>query len=347
MKLIKDVLDCLPQRAADCLESLSDEAIGKITELKLRAERPLAVTFVGGIGYLEMGAISVLPSCRNIIISKDELEDSFVKLCENSVYSHENELMHGYISLKSGNRAGVCGTTVIRTDGSCWIRDISSINIRVANEVIGCATKLVSQKLSGGVLICGAPHTGKTTLLRDYIRKISTLGETVALIDCRGEIAASNSGIPTLDVGINTDVTTGGTKRQGIENALRGLSPDVIAFDEIGGRDELNSIADCLSAGVRIITTLHAGGIGELLKRNKTLKILETGAFDNIVMLNKRYEPQIFKVGDLIDKTSGGRCDNSFVLGFGDDLILKTQQEGKTTCSAEKVCGRSKGEHTV
>lgn len=345
--MIKDVLDCVPPKAADCLKSISDATLEKITELRLRAGRPFAVTLDGGIGYLERGAISVLPSCRNIIISQDELEESFVKLCENSVYSHENELIHGYISLQSGNRAGVCGTTVIRTDGSSWIRDISSINIRVANEVIGCATKLVLEAISGGVLICGAPHTGKTTLLRDYIRQVSNLGERVALIDCRGEIAASNSGIPTLDVGINTDVTTGGTKRQGIENALRGLSPDVIAFDEIGGRDELNSIADCLSAGIRIITTLHAGGIGELLKRNKNLKILETGAFDNIVMLNKRYEPQVFKVGDLIDKTSGGRCDNSFILGFGDDLILKTQQESETTCSVKKVCGRSKGEYTV
>lgn len=67
---------------------------------------------------------------------------------------------------------------------------------------------------------------GKTTLLRDFIRKISTgidklsfKGINVGLVDERGEIAAMYKGIPQNDVGLRTDVLDSVPKALRNENA--------------------------------------------------------------------------------------------------------------------------------
>ena len=51
------------------------------------------------------------------------------------------------------------------------------------------------------VLIYSVPGAGKTTFLRDLIRRLSDGGKTVALADERGELAALRDGVPQFDVG--------------------------------------------------------------------------------------------------------------------------------------------------
>ena len=96
-----------------------------------------------------------------------------------------------------GHRAGICGTAVVNNGKIVNIRDITSINVRIAREHKGCADSLYNKiiAVSGGVLICGAPCSGKTTVLRDLARLLSTKGKkNVALIDERGELAGTASG---------------------------------------------------------------------------------------------------------------------------------------------------------
>ncbi len=67
---------------------------------------------------------------------------------------------------------------------------------------------------------------GKTTILRDLVRRISTgieklcfKGINVGLVDERGEIAAMYKGIPQNDIGIKTDVLDNIPKSIRDENA--------------------------------------------------------------------------------------------------------------------------------
>ena len=70
---------------------------------------------------------------------------------------------------------------------------------------------------------------GKTTILRDAIRKISDgidsigfKGKTCGIVDERGEIAAIYQGIPQNDVGLRTDVIENISKRNENVNTFYG-----------------------------------------------------------------------------------------------------------------------------
>ncbi len=317
---ISNIINSLPYEVGLCINGLDAKTINGITEFRLRVGKPVALKIHNRTVYAETSGYSILPNCRSIILNKSQVEDCFYKLCNNSVHSHERELAEGYLSLPQGNRVGVCGTVINRVDGSVGVRDISSLNIRISHEVKGCASSLFC--LKGGVLICGTTHSGKTTILRDYIRECSNKGETVALIDCRGELSGSYLSVPTLDVGINTDVIIGGSKQNGIENALRSMSPDILAFDEIGNLAELDAIKECFNAGVRVVTTFHTENIKELLLRNRSLPILDTDAFKYIVMLDRNYIPTIYKKEDLYGKNLGGSVNSNSVCTFRDDQIV-------------------------
>ena len=67
---------------------------------------------------------------------------------------------------------------------------------------------------------------GKTTILRDIIRSISTgmeeihfKGMNIGLVDERGEIAALYKGIPQNDIGVRTDVLENTPKSIGIKRS--------------------------------------------------------------------------------------------------------------------------------
>lgn len=299
------IFKMLPTRLLDALERLTSETVGKITEIRMRAGGPVVIKTGNTLYFLEKGTLAFNRSLLSVTLSQDELQGCLLALCNHSVYSHDRELSFGYLSLPGGHRAGVCGTTFLRPDGTHALREVTAINLRIAHEVKGFARKLFSEVQTGGLLIIGAPHTGKTTLLRDYVRLCSDNGETVSLVDCRGEIAAAYHGCPGLDIGCNTDVITGADKPSAIENALRAMAPQMIAFDEIGSSAELSSLRDCMNAGVRAVTTVHAGSFEEFLERNRFLPILNTGAFENIVLLKSDYSYEIRKVGEVLDSSIG------------------------------------------
>ena len=83
---------------------------------------------------------------------------------------------------------------------------------------------------------------GKTTLLKDLVRKISNgildigfKGLDVSLIDERAEISAMYKGKSQNNIGIRTDVLENISKQIGIKMAVRSMAPKVIVADEIGG----------------------------------------------------------------------------------------------------------------
>ncbi len=234
-----------------------------IAEIRLRAGRCAAAVTVSG---------KIIP-CSAPFSEKD-IADCFAELCRYSVHSYSREIAEGFITLDGGHRVGLCGTAVMSGGAVVSVKDISSLNIRIAREVRGCAEELYGRFFAGGLcslLLAGRPMSGKTTVLRDLSRM---LGEKyrVALIDSRNELSASVRGLPTLDVGENTDVLCGYTKSAGIMTALRSLSPDVIICDEIG--DDYEAVEQCLFCGVKVIAAAHAGSLSELSRRRGTDRLL-------------------------------------------------------------------------
>ena len=276
---------------------------GSVQEIRLRLDKPLSVCCPGETFYITCdGKLSISPDGNCIVCTSAELENTFHKICDYSVYARQNELNRGFVTLRGGHRAGICGTAVIENGKIINVRQITSINIRIAREHKNCASKLLKTiNATEGMLICGAPCSGKTTLLRDVARQIS-LKENIktVIIDERGELAGKSGGGFQNDIGM-CDVFDGYPKPEAIAQAVRSMSPDVIVCDEIGSAEDMKALALCKNSGVSVIATVHASNQGELLKKQELLDVFRLGIFPKIVYLSGRRN-----AGKIAAVTDGG-----------------------------------------
>ena len=147
---------------------------------------------------------------ENIIqynITYREMLEILQRICDNSIYTYQNQICNGFITIKGGHRIGITGNAVMENNKIININYISSINFRIAMEVIGCSNRILGHILNlrentiYNTLIFSAPGAGKTTMLRDIVRNLSNgipqvnfKGMTIGLVDERCEIAATYKG---------------------------------------------------------------------------------------------------------------------------------------------------------
>lgn len=272
--------------------NIPDEIKEKVQEIRVRVNRPLTLCcqdenlFVTSNGCLT----NAILDNKMLMVGKKEICEIFNNLCNYSVYSKQNEIKNGFITINGGHRAGICGTAIVENNKITNIRDISSINIRIAREHKGCCKEIINRIniSSGGLLICGAPCSGKTTILRDLARVLSIeKSMKVALIDSRSEISGTYKGIFQKDIGL-CDVLDGYNKKDGFDHAIRCLSPDVIICDEIGSNEDLISIENAINSGITVIATAHCSNKKELLLKDNLKKSIKNHSFKTVVFLKGR-----------------------------------------------------------
>lgn len=153
---------------------------------------------------------------------------------------------------------------------------------------------------------------GKTTIVRDLIRRISTgieklkfKGINVGLVDERGEIAAMYKGIPQNDVGLRTDVLDNIPKALGMRMLIRSMSPKVIVADEIGKEDEIDAINYAICSGIKGVFTAHGSNLEEIAVNPILKQLLNLHVFERIIFLtDKKRKAEVDKVYNLNKKTS-------------------------------------------
>ena len=242
------------------------------------------------------------------MIDRQYLDEMLNYITGYSMYAMEEEIRQGYITLSGGHRIGITGHATYEAlrDGReskiTNIVDIGGLNIRIAHERKGCAEKIVPYIRKGdsiyNTMIFAAPGVGKTTYLRDMIRILSNgecvdsrmersfcSGKKICVIDERSEIAACVNGKPQNDLGKRTDVLDACPKENGMKMVLRTMSPDIVAVDEIGKKEEFALLEQMRCSGVKILGTLHAGDIDEVLRNQMIRYGQKTGAIERFVEL--------------------------------------------------------------
>lgn len=305
MTQIKDINIAAYDSAVKCLKSdrlavlsrIDENIKRKIREIRIYADK--AVMLCCDDKYLFVrcdGSLSNTSTGDRLIIDSHEMQDIFTALCDYSVYSMSHEISCGYVTLRGGHRVGICGTAVLDKNGIAAIKDISSLSLRVARQIYGCSDKIVDifKQSTSGLIIAGPPCSGKTTILRDLARQLSSgaLGSIipVAVADERGEIGAVKNGKAQNDIGFACSCFDGYPKHIAIEQAVRCLSPQIILCDEICTVEQVEAISQGFNSGVRFIATVHALNREDIKNRKVITKLLATNAFDKVIILGSGHK---------------------------------------------------------
>jgi stage III sporulation protein AA len=289
---LKSAFRLLPPHLAEMTEKLPQNILQKICEIRLRAGRPFILTLSDG---------TFTPD-KDIIVTAKDIASAAARAYGFSMHSSTVQLCEGYAPYENGCRVGISGTACAEDGNIVNIKNISSLNIRIPREVMGCAESIFIRFMSispCSLLIAGAPSSGKTTFLRDLARLCGSRYRT-SLIDERGELAASVGGVPTNDVGIMTDVFDRYPRKPAVMIAVRVMSPQVIICDEIGSHDDIASLEYAVDSGAALIASCHCGSLAELTVKPNISKLISDGVFRAAVLLKDRCIQDIRTAEELL-----------------------------------------------
>ena len=298
--ILKEATYFLSQQIRFPINAIDKKYINEIKEVRLKIGAPVCLVTSDSKLFLRYdGTLSGTAEDSNLcIVSKNDMDESTSRLVNFSVHAFQNEIKKGFVTINGGHRVGICASAIIDNRGEITsIRNISSLNIRIARELKGAADEIINNIFSEKIvsaLIVGEPSSGKTTILRDLASRLSDkeFGYLrICIVDERGEIAATSCGIASKSLGIGCDVLDGFPKAEGMMLALRSMSPDIIVCDEIGGDEDIKAIENIVNSGVNIIATIHSDDFSHLTKRPQFSRLMQTGAFDLAIILKRRDNP--------------------------------------------------------
>ncbi len=287
----------LPAEVARPMRRIAPDAAAAVTEIRLRSGRPAALSTPAGARFVAPGGrLTGAPEPDALFTDHALLQTCFQAVCGYSVHSFSESLANGFVPMPGGHRAGVCGTAYTDSDGVFALKNITSINLRIARTALcACDARLTPLLRAArvGLILAGEPGSGKTTLLRAVVAQLSRLGRKTAVVDERCEIApVEPSGFCSVPP-VHCDVLSGYPKHIGMQHALRALAPEVLVCDEVGAVEEIAAIAQAANAGVGLIITMHAPGLDALRRRPQYTALLQTGAISEVAFLRGKTAPGV------------------------------------------------------
>lgn len=132
--LISNLLTYFPEEISKEIEEYfkedKEDKNKTIEEIRLRADKPLILKFNKKEVVLKK------------IINQEMILKTLQKVCDNSIYTYQNQIREGFITVKGGHRIGITGNCVIEDNKVSNINYVSSLNFRIAKEIKGSSNRL-------------------------------------------------------------------------------------------------------------------------------------------------------------------------------------------------------------
>ncbi len=251
----------------------------KLCELRIRANKPITANI--GYDYFPL-------KYRNepIILCVDEIFAIVLRACDNSVYAYNDSIKQGYIT-KFGIRIGLAGRCVKEFEQVVTMRDFTSLCIRFPHQVIGCANELFDLIYADGriksILLVSPPGCGKTTALRDLVRITSEkTKKNILMVDEKCELYSDG-----FNVGDTTDVIQCCDKKFGLFIAVKNLSPEVVATDELTALSDAEGVLFAGKSGVCVFATVHGSSVSDIVCKEYLKPAIKEKCFDYLVSIEK------------------------------------------------------------
>ena len=272
--------------------------LNKLQEIRLRVGKPLILV------YKNRELILPVNRAEKYRVTKEDMRETLDYICHYSLYAYETEMRQGFITVEGGHRVGIAGKVILEDDQIKNMQYISSMNVRVSHEVVGCADSVLPYITRNRevchTLIISPPRCGKTTLIRDLIRQISdgngyVKGCTVGVVDERSELGGCYLGIAQNDMGMRTDILDGCPKAEGMILLIRSMAPRVLAVDEIGGEDEPRALEYAMQCGCKLIASVHGKDLDEIAEKPGLQGLVMHRSIERYVVLDEGKYPGTIK----------------------------------------------------
>ena len=267
----------------------------QVYEIRLRVNAPLIVIYQGQEYFLTREGEFSREESQGCFVRAEDLKETMEYVSSYSMYAFEEEIRQGFITIQGGHRVGIAGKTVLEGDRIKSVKYISYMNLRLSHQIKGCASPILPYIIKNGrichTLIISPPRCGKTTLLRDLIRQVSTgssymPGVSVGVVDERSEIGGSYQGIPQNDLGIRTDVLDCCPKAEGMMMLIRSMSPEVVAVDELGDYEDIHAIESVIHCGCKLFATVHGSSVEDIKRKPLMQRLVRERIFERYIVLH-------------------------------------------------------------
>ena len=234
----------------------------RLQEIRMRIGQPLIL--------LEDGEekIPVDGNGREHVVTKEEIRETLEYISHYSLYAYEYEMKQGFLTIEGGHRVGISGKAIIENDHIKNMQFISSINLRISHEVLGCADQVLP-----------------------YITANRQLCHTLII---------SYMGVAQNHLGMRTDILDCCPKAEGMIMLIRSMSPQVIAVDEIGTPEEVHAIEYAMHCGCKMLASVHGESMEEIRKRPVLDQMVRQRRFERYVILGN--QPTTGSIQSIFDE---------------------------------------------
>ena len=285
------VFDFLPDEIIKSINEFKENRKEFVEEIRIRVNKRVS---------LKYGQENIF---INYVITKEEMDNILDRIFKGSRYTYQNEIVNGFVTIDGGHRVGLTGEVIIDDGKIININNISSLNIRISRIIKDVSLFLddyiVNDNSICNTLIVSIPGQGKTTILKDLIRRISDgkinrlRSLNVSVVDERCELATNIDKEGMNNLGERTDVISNVSKDKGMRILIRSMAPDVIVVDEIGTKDDVEAIKYAVTSGIKGIFTAHGDSFERLIKSPILRELIDLNIIERIIVLSKTEKGKI------------------------------------------------------